>query len=316
MTPDVTVVIASRDRLPLLRLTLLSVVRQHGADVEVVVVDDGSSDGTADAVARSGDPRVRVVRHERPLGVSAARNTGVGHARAPWIAFLDDDDLWSPQKLAGQLSAAERASRGWVVSGAVCVDDALHVLAGEPPLPPERMVADLASYNAVPVGASNVAVRRDVLDEVGGFDRTLRHMADWDMWIRLARTGPPAIVPRPHVAYRLHLGAATVGTAYDPAEPIAELDMISRRHGIPADRAAVYRWIGWSALRAGRRRTALRAYARAALAGDPKSLARMAIALIHPGVGRRIFFSPLAAHGQDEAWLAEARAWLRDLAPD
>jgi glycosyltransferase involved in cell wall biosynthesis len=316
MKPDVSVIVPSRNRVPLLRLTLRSVSRQRDVDIEVIVVDDGSSDGTVDAVARGGDSGVRVIRHDRPLGVSAARNTGIAEARGRWVAFLDDDDLWSPEKLADQLSAAERAGRRWVVSGAVCVDDSLDVLVGEPPLPPERMIADLRRYNAVPVGASNVAVHRDVLYEVGGFDRKLRHMADWELWLRLARSGPPATVHRPQVAYRLHMATATVGAAYDPAEPIEELDLITRRHGIPADRAAVHRWIGWSALRAGRRGTAVRAYAHAALMGDAKSVVRMANAIVHPGVGRRIFFSPVAAKGQDDVWLAEARAWLRDLAQD
>jgi glycosyltransferase involved in cell wall biosynthesis len=316
MMPEVSVVVATRDRLPLLQLALRSVARQRDVHIETVVVDDASSDATAQAVTGRGDARVRVVRHERSLGVSGARNTGIAQARGRWVAFLDDDDVWSPDKLAAQLAAAERQGRRWAVSGAVCVDDALRVLVGEPPLSPEQMVADLGRYNTVPVGASNVVVRRDVLDEVGHFDRRLRHMADWELWIRLARTGLPAVVPRPHVAYRLHLAAATIGTAHDPVEPITELDLITRRHGIPADRAAVYRWIGWSALRAGRRRTAVAAYARAARDGDRKSLARAALAVVHPGVGRRIFFSPVAIRGQDEAWLDEAREWLRDLARD
>jgi glycosyltransferase involved in cell wall biosynthesis len=314
--PDISVVVATRDRLPLLQLTLRSVARQRNVDLEVIVVDDGSLDGTADAIARGGDSRVQVIRHDRTLGVSAARNTGIARAKGRWVAFLDDDDLWAPEKLSAQLSSAEQHDRKWAVSGAVCVDNALNVLVGEPAPPPERIVADLVRYNAVPVGASNVVVRREVLTEIGGFDLRLRHMADWELWIRLARIGLPAVVPRPHVAYRLHTAAATIRTAYDPAEPIRELDLVTRWHGIPADRAAVYRWIGWSALRAGRRWTAVCAYGRAALARDLKSVARAALATVHPGIGRRIFFSPVALREQDDVWLAQARGWLRDLAPD
>jgi glycosyltransferase involved in cell wall biosynthesis len=246
--------------------------------------------------------------------VSTARNRGAAEARGRWVAFLDDDDVWAPEKLASQLAAAEREDRAWAVTGAVSVDDGLRVLAGEPPLAPERIVADLGRYNSVPAGASNVLVRAELLAVTGGFDPRLRHMADWDLWIRLGRAGMPATVPRPLLAYRLHRANATMDTAFDPQEPLAELDAIVDRYGIPADRLAVDRWIAWTCLRAGRRGASLRAYLRAAKGGDPRSLVRAAIGLLHPAVGRRVYYRPFLRHGQDEAWLAEARSWLRDLA--
>jgi glycosyltransferase involved in cell wall biosynthesis len=311
---EVTAVVPTRNRAILLRQTLRSVVAQRGVELEVVVVDDGSADGTGEVVAGLGDRRVRLVRHPRPQGVSAARNRGIAEARGAWVAFLDDDDLWAPDKLARQLAAVRRERRAWAVAGAVSVDERLHVLTGEPPLLPERIAADLPRYNCVPAGASNVVVHADLLASAGGFDPGLRHMADWDLWIRLGRSGPPATVPRPLLAYRLHEANATMDTAFDPREPLAELDAIVDRYGIPADRLAVDRWIAWTCLRAGRRGAALRAYLRAARGGDPKSLVRAAIGLLHPAVGRRIYYRPFLRHGQDEAWLDEARSWLRDLA--
>jgi glycosyltransferase involved in cell wall biosynthesis len=313
---EVTAVIPTRNRAFLLRQTLRSVVTQRNVDLEAVVVDDGSTDGTLAVVAGMRDPRLRLVRHERQQGVSAARNRGIAEATGAWVAFLDDDDLWAPQKLASQLAAARRDRRAWAVTGAVCVDHRLRVLTGEPPLLPERIVADLARYNSVPAGASNVVVRADLLAGTGGFDPGLRHMADWDLWIRLGHTGPPATVPRPLLAYRLHRANATMDTAFDPREPLAELDAIVDRYGIPADRLAVDRWIAWTCLRAGRRGASVRAYVRAARGGDPKSLVRAAIGLLHPAVGRRVYYRPFLQRGQDEAWLGEARSWLRDLASE
>jgi glycosyltransferase involved in cell wall biosynthesis len=310
----VSVVVPTHNRRRLLGQALGSVVRQRGVDVEVIVVDDGSADGIGETVAGLRDDRVRLVRHEHPQGVSAARNRGIAEARGSWVAFLDDDDLWAPDKLARQLAAARRDHRAWAVAGAVSVDDQLRVLTGEPPLLPERIAADLSRYNCVPAGASNVVVHADVLAGTGGFDPGLRHMADWDLWIRLGRSGPPATVPRPLLAYRLHGANATMDTAFDPREPLAELDTIVGRYGIPADRVAVDRWIAWTCLRAGRRGASLRAYLRAARGGDLKSLFRAAIGLLHPAVGRRIYYRPFLQHGQDEAWLGEARTWLRDLA--
>jgi glycosyltransferase involved in cell wall biosynthesis len=311
---EVTVVVPTRNRASMLGQALRSVAAQREVDLEAVVVDDGSADATAALVSGMEDRRVRLIRHERPQGVSAARNRGIAEARGPWVAFLDDDDLWAPGKLASQLAAAKRDGRAWAVTGAVSVDDRLRVLAGEPPLEPERIVADLDRYNSVPAGASNVLVRADLLAATGGFDPALRHMADWDLWIRLGRTGPPATVPRPLLAYRLHRANATMDTAFDPQEPLAELDAIVGRYGIPADRLAVDRWIAWTCLRAGRRGASLRAYVRAARGGDRRSLVRAAIGLLHPAVGRRIYYRPFLRQGQDEAWLAEARSWLRDLA--
>jgi len=311
---EVTVVVPTRNRAAMLRQALRSVAAQRGVDLEAVVVDDGSTDATPAVAAGMGDRRLRLIRHQRPQGVSAARNRGIAEARGRWVAFLDDDDVWAPEKLASQLAAAERDDRAWVVTGAVSVDEGLRVLAAEPPLAPERIVADLDRYNSVPAGASNVLARAELLAVTGGFDLRLRHMADWDLWIRLGRAGIPATVPRPLLAYRLHRANATMDTAFDPQEPLAELDAIVDRYGIPADRLAVDRWIAWTSLRAGRRGASLRAYLRAAKGGDPRSLVRAAIGLLHPAVGRRIYYRPFLRHGQDEAWLAEARSWLRDLA--
>ena len=313
--PEVTVVVPTRNRASMLDQALRSIAGQRGVDLEALVVDDGSTDDTQAVVMGMGDRRLRLIRHERPEGVSTARNRGIAEARGRWVAFLDDDDLWAPEKLACQLAAAKRDGREWAVTGAVSVDDTLRVLAGEPPLPPQRIVADLGRYNSVPAGASNVLVRASLLAVTGGFDPGLRHMADWDLWIRLGRAGLPATVPRPLLAYRLHRAYATMDTAFDPREPLAELDAIVDRYGIPADRLAVDRWIAWTCLRAGRRGASLRAYLRAARGGDPRSLVRAAIGLLHPAVGRRVYYRPFLRHGQDEAWLAEARSWLRDLVP-
>ena len=214
------------------------------------MVDDGSTDGTAAMVAGLGDERVRLLRHDRSRGVSAARNTGIAAARGEWVAFCDDDDLWAPDKLARQLEAAARAGRHWVYAGDVEVDDRLRVVAGASPAPPERVVELLARHNAVPAGASNVVVRTDALARCGPFDAQLPNNEDWDMWIRLARLGPPAWVPQPLVALRQHAGNAS----WNMARMLRELQIIERRHGIAADRAAHYRWAAWVALRAGRAR--------------------------------------------------------------
>src|ERR671931_448444 len=110
--PEVTVVVPTHGRWDLLSTAALPAsLGQEGVDLEVVVVDDGSTDATAEGLARIEDPRLRVVRHDRPHGVAQARNAGIAAARGEWVALLDDDDLWAPWKLRAQLDAAvaERA---------------------------------------------------------------------------------------------------------------------------------------------------------------------------------------------------------------
>jgi glycosyltransferase involved in cell wall biosynthesis len=301
---DVSVVIPTHNRRRLLGQAVRSALGQVGVEVEVIVVDDGSSDGTADAVASLGDDRVRVIRHRRPLGVAAARNAGAGAARAAWVALLDDDDLWAPDKLKRQLEAASAAEAGWVYAGVVEIDAEGRLLGGGAPPSPEELVAGLRRRNLMPAGSSNVAVRSDLLSASGGFDPRLRHLADWDLWLRLAALGPPACVPAPLVAYRLHHSQATL----DTTGMLAEASALEARHG--ADRIAILRWAAWSHLRTGRRRAALRAYTGAVLAGDVASLARAAVALLHPrpSTVRR----PSQPSGTEAAWIAAGQRWLEE----
>ncbi len=104
---DVSVVIPTRNRSTLLAMALRSVFHQQDVELEVIVVDEASTDDTSTMLATIGDARVRVIRNDAPHGVSAARNSGAAEARGEWLAFLDDDDLWAPTKLARQIHAAE-----------------------------------------------------------------------------------------------------------------------------------------------------------------------------------------------------------------
>jgi glycosyltransferase involved in cell wall biosynthesis len=245
-----------------------------------------------------------LLRNTGPPGVSGARNSGIAAATGHWISFLDDDDLWAPVKLAAQLAMAKQTGAGWVYAGDVTVDEGLRVRSGTPPPSPERVVAELRRHNAIPAGASNVVVRRDVLDAVGRFDVELRTSEDWDLWLRLATTGLPACVPRPLVALRTHGGMAS--RAVD--RMLADIEIIADRHGIPVDRARHERWAAWMCLEDGRPGVALRHYARAAMAGDLASLGRAAVALIYPQVAR---YRSL----RTDDWASEAQTWLNALRP-
>jgi glycosyltransferase involved in cell wall biosynthesis len=235
---------------------------------EALVVDDGSADPglVAAIVADLGDRRFRVVRHDRSRGVSAARNSGAQLARAPWVAFCDDDDLWAPDKLARQLAAAGRdPGAAWVYVGSVNVAGNNRVVGGEPPPAPEEVAARLEESNVVPGGASGVMARRDVLLDAGGFDPGLQPLADWDLWLRLLRVSRPACVAEPLVAYRVH-GA---NMSLDTRRVEADFAVVAARYP-RASRAVLYQYLGWWSLRVGRHADAGRYFLRAAAARDAR----------------------------------------------
>ena len=304
MTPTVSVVIPTHDRKNLLLLAIRSVLRQDGVDLEVIVVDDGSTDGSSEAVRSIDDPRVRILHHGAARGVSTARNAGAAAAVGSWIAFLDDDDVWSPHKLHRQLSAAEEARSSWVYAGAVAIDLQGRLLAGDPPPSPAQLVSELPTRNLMPAGSSNVMIRAADLISIGGFDPDLRHLADWDLWLRMVSVSRPAVANEPLVGYRIHPAQATL----DTTGMIEEAHVLSMRHG--TDPASIDRWLAWSHLRRGRRKEAIRAYGRAVSSGDLTSIGRMVVAAAHPRP------TSLRRRGSTPAsrdWQSEAERWLGDL---
>jgi glycosyltransferase involved in cell wall biosynthesis len=267
--PEVTVVIPTRGRWSLLSLTLAGALGQEGVDHEVVIVDDGSRDETRQRLGEMGDARLRVVRNERPLGVAAARNRGIAEARGEWVAFLDDDDLWSPRKLRVQVDAAKAHGADFAYSAAVVADARLNPFYA-PPLPdPETLAQELRLANVIPAGSSNVLARVGLIRAVGGLDERFSELDDWDLWIRLAHAGRAAASPEVLVAYVEHSANMPSGRETNLVE---ELDMLVRKHAaatppiaLEPDQLDFARWVARGHGRAGRRRQAFSAYLGAAV---------------------------------------------------
>jgi glycosyltransferase involved in cell wall biosynthesis len=304
----VTVVVPTRNRSALLAMTLRSVLRQRDVELEVIVVDEGSSDGTAAMLSRLADARVRVLRNEVPSGVSTARNRGAAAAVGEWLAFVDDDDLWAPDKLAQQLRAAASTSRDWVYTGSVSISEEGHVIYGRPPLPPEQMTAVLPRYNAIPGGGSNVVVHRAAWERVGPFDTRLRNTEDWEMWIRLAKHGLPACVNRPLLAYRVH----GMNASLDIAEIVRGTKLIERLHRTTADWGHIHRWLAESYLRRGRRFAALGQLLRAAMGGQLQGVAEDIADIVRRRLTRGRGLPPDPTFTRDP-WTAVAAEWLHEL---
>jgi glycosyltransferase involved in cell wall biosynthesis len=310
--PDITVVVPTRNRSAWVTLTLRSVLRQRHVGVDVVVVDEASSDNTLAAIASLRDSRIRVVRHNAPVGVSAARNRGAAEARGEWIGFVDDDDLWAPDKVARQIAAAETLGREWAYTGSVNIGEDGRITYGRPPLGPEAVAAALRRYNAIPGGGSNVILRRRTWAQVGLFDTRLRNTEDWEMWLRLAERGLPGCVSNPLVAYRVHAGNSSL----DVAEIIRGTKLIEALHDTTADWGRLHRWLAESCFRKGQRRAAIAELVRAAACGDVRAVLADVAGICRRRLARRHGATPANATASVDPWIATAAAWLRDLDGD
>lgn len=203
MTPRVSVVLPTRNRAHTLMRAVRGVLAQTLADWELILVDDGSTDGTAGIRARLRDglgPRYRETE-TGGAGVSRARNAGIAMAKAPYVAFLDSDDSWEAEKLGIQVAALDAAP-----AAAFCFSDFAEfgpdgrLLCAGHRISPEldtRPYPLLLSVRHNVVTTPSVIARRDSLEAEGGFDADMAICEDVDLWVRLARRGPVPIVRLP-----------------------------------------------------------------------------------------------------------------------
>ncbi|MBU62922.1 MAG: glycosyl transferase [Opitutae bacterium] len=188
LNPKVSIIIPTYDRLETLPRALGSVINQTFSDWELIVVDDGSTDGTDEMILRDY-PVVRYYRQEN-AGVSSARNAGVALSSGAWIAFLDSDDAWLPEKLERQLFtlAKEPELR-------LSHTDEIWIRNGRRVNQPKEY-AKSGGYiyrRCVPlccICPSSVLIRRDLFDEIGGFDETFPVCEDYDLWLRITAREP------------------------------------------------------------------------------------------------------------------------------
>lgn len=206
MAPVVSVVIPAYNATRTLAATVQSALAQTVSDLEVIIVDDGSRDDTL-AVARSiQDPRVKVLTQANG-GAAAARNTGISAAIGKYIALLDADDLWLPEKLERQLEILETVPTIEAVQcGAYFVDDQLNLLSVQHCTDTGEALVETLLFQNLPAFLSALVVRRDRLIEVGMFDTELEILEEWDMALKMSRYCGMRSVKEPLVLYRVHPG--------------------------------------------------------------------------------------------------------------
>ncbi len=314
--PDVSVVVPTRNRAALLdRLLGRLVTLDDGLRHEIVVVDEGSSDTTPELLegyaARHG---VRVLRHDVPRGLSGARNAGFEASTAPYVAWIDDDDLTAPDRLARQFAALRDGSLRWSCAGRVDIDDQLRVI-GHVRCPSERpLLPVLLRSNVLPSAGQGLLVERGLAEQVGPYDESLDSAEDWDYVLRLAELAEGHMLDEPLVGYRTGFESMSTDT---PRMERAISVVIDRhaaayaRTGATPDWAAIHQSLLSADLLAGRRPAVSRAL-KAFRAGPSLAAARRVVLV---AVAPRWFAERSRHRRRDQVppqWRTQAEAWLSD----
>lgn len=189
LSPSISVIIPTYNRGNTLPHAVDSVRQQTFQDLEIIVVDDCSSKPVADSLAESAafDPRLKIIRHEHNLGQAAARNTGASHAQGQWLAFLDDDDLYYPEKLSRQLAYMDQKKLGVSVTDFTLPGDQHLYNFRNSEHDPTWLILT-GRFLALP---STMLIDKKLFNEMGGFDQDpkVRRTEDLDFALRLYQNG-------------------------------------------------------------------------------------------------------------------------------
>ncbi len=206
------------NKAPYVRKAVESVLGQTSGDYELIIIDNGSNDGSSEIVTKFTDPRIRIVRLEENVGVSNARNKGVEMATAPYIAFLDADDWWEPTFLEEMAGLIERhPNAGIYGTGYYIVKNSKKRMA--PVGIDEGFAEGEINYCAVyaktlcmPLTSITVALPRAVFDESGGFKPHLKLGEDFDLWVRIALKHKVVFLNKPLSNYNQDVDVTYRGT--------------------------------------------------------------------------------------------------------
>jgi glycosyltransferase involved in cell wall biosynthesis len=249
-SPRVSIIIPTHNRSQLLRAAIDSVLAQTYPAIEIIVVDDGSTDDTASVMAQYAG-QVTYIRQDN-AGVAAARNTGFRASSGEYINFLDDDDTFMPTKIGRQVKVLEAHPEvGLVHCRHQHVDEAGVPLDAGWSVPEGHVLKELVCGCFLVVHAP--LIRRQCLEQVGLFDETLPWTADWDLWLRIALAGYPfAHIQEPLCMYRIQRGSMQGNVVKQEQAVFALLEKVFANPQLPADvvamRAQAYQaahlWIG------------------------------------------------------------------------
>ena len=218
--PQLTVLMTVYNGMPYLPHAIESVLTQSFNDFELLVVDDGSSDGSSDILCGYDDPRLRLLRNEANVGQTASLNFGLAAAETDLVARMDQDDICHRDRLRKQVEFLAVHSEIAVLGTGVRWIDSSGVVIGKKNFPYRNAVARFAQFFRCPLAHGSVAFRRQVVwDELGGYDPSIRFSQDWELWGRVLACHEIANLIEPLVDVRIH---DTSTTAKHHHEIVAE----------------------------------------------------------------------------------------------
>ncbi len=202
--PIVSVIIPTHNRKHLLNRAVASVIHQTYSNLEIIIVDDGSTDGTGEESLGIKDPRIRFLRNETARGANYSRNLGIRASKGDLLCLLDDDDEWLPMKLERQVRKLHESpgTVGLIYCGYYTVSEDGKILAERHPAARGNVHRDLLGLCLF--GALTVLVKKEHLLTAGLYDEKLRSCQDWDMWIRVSKLCEVDFVPETLAKYYVH----------------------------------------------------------------------------------------------------------------
>ncbi len=192
--PCISVIIPTYNRCWILKEAIDSVLSQKFTDFEIIVVDDGSNDGTAALLSAYGD-QITII-HQENRGVSAARNAGILIAKGRYIAFLDSDDMWLPEKLSCQVDFFQSHAQAVICqTDEIWIRNNVRVNPKNRHKKPSGMIFE-PSLQLCLVSPSAVMIKKSLFDEIGLFNEAFPACEDYDLWLRIALYYPIYLIDR------------------------------------------------------------------------------------------------------------------------
>lgn len=234
MRKTVAVVIPTFERPDFLEGAIETALGQTYEDIEVVVVDDGSSERYAEEIVAEFPETVRCIRHKKNKGLSAARNTGVHESESKYIAFLDDDDRWHREKISRQVDTLDRDDTAGIATCLVAAitpdNELIHCEQSAPSGDCSDSIV-ISNHIGTP---SRVLVRRDAFENIDGFDESLPTKQDWDFYIRICQQWTIASVPDPLCFRTVHqsMSSSTNALKRDKQAVLNKHEQMIRERGL------------------------------------------------------------------------------------